>query len=104
MKIFPVRYHRKDIDESGTYFIVASDAVRAEEIALDCLTHKFNGAEAPEASDRLISPNKSMLSIWVMESWAQDVDFCNEGLIGSGSGILIAKALALYVEKYRSLH
>jgi len=101
MKVFPVRYRRRDIEDEGTYFIVAMNSQRAEEIAFECIAN--NPPPVSEGPDRPASFGRNIAQVWVMESWSHEVRCSVEGLVGSGSESLVAKALALYVEKFQRL-
>ncbi|MFD1006768.1 hypothetical protein [Oceanisphaera ostreae] len=101
-KVYPVRYKRSDIENDGTYFIVANDTSEAEEIAFSCIAN--NPPPRSEGPDRPASYGREIAKVWVKDSWAQPTESDKVGLIGSGSEILIAKALALYVKENNQLY
>jgi hypothetical protein len=101
-KVFPVRYKRSDFEDTGTLFIVAHDAIEAEEIAFSCIAN--NPGPPFEYPDRPTSYGRRIATVRVMDSWAEPTETNEVGLIGSGSEVLIAKALALYVKEYNQLH
>jgi len=95
-KVYPVRYVRKDMDVSGTFYIVANNTQEAEEIAFECI--------AANPNSRPVSYAKKNAEVFVRASWAQPTETDKVGLIGSGSESLVAKALALYVKEHNELH
>lgn len=101
-QVYPVRYKRSDTRSDGTYFIVANDPSEAEEIAFSCIAN--NPPPCSEGPDRTASYGREIAKVWVMDTWAQPTECDKVGLIGSGSEILIAKALALYVKENNQLY
>ena len=101
-KVYPVRYRRNDVKDEGTYFIVANDVDEAEEIAFTCIAN--NPPPQSEGPDRPASYGRRIAEVWVRDSWAQLTETDKVGLIGSGSEVLLAKALALYVRENNELH
>lgn len=101
-QVYPVRYKRSDSESEGTYFIVAHDASEAEEIAFSCIAN--DPPPRSEGPDRPASYARGFAKVWVMDFWAQITECDKVGLIGSGSEILLAKALALYVKENNQLH
>ena len=101
MKVYPVRYSLHESDVSGIYFIVARDQKRAEEIAFSCIAN--NPAPPCGTPDRSTDYGRQIAKVFVIEWSAAETNCMLEGLIGSGSEVLLAKALALYIEKYDSL-
>ena len=98
--VYPVRYEREDTSEQDTYFIVAEDAQQAEEIAYSCIANN----PPPEQGERSASYGRKIAQVWVKEYWAQPTETDMVGLIGTGSEILLAQALALYVKTHNRLH
>lgn len=94
-KVFPVRYVRKDMEVSGTFYIVANNTQEAEEIAFECI--------AANPNSRSVGYAKENAKVTVMNSWAHPTETDKVGLIGSGSESLVAKALALYAKVYNEL-
>jgi hypothetical protein len=101
-QVYPVHYRRSDVEGGGTYFIVANDVSEAEEIAFSCIAN--NPPPQSEGPDRPASYGRRLAKVWVMETWAQPTETDKVGLIGSGSEVLLAKALALYVRENNELH
>lgn len=101
MRLFPVKYQRQDLDSGGMYYIVAKEAKRAKDIAFKCIANSTppNSEGPPRPKEH----GEGIAQVWVRESWSQEVNFSEEGLVGAGSDVLIAKALVLYVERYQSL-
>jgi len=94
--VYPVSYERKDRSEQSTYFIVAQNSEQAEEIAYFCIA---NDPPPPEQGERPASYGRTIAQAWVRDHWAQPTETDCVGPIGTGSESLLAKALALYVEK-----
>jgi len=101
-QVYPVRYRRGDAEGDGTYFIVASDVSEAEEIAFSCIAN--NPPPQSDGHDRPASYGRSIAKVYVMDAWAQPTETDKVGLVGSGSDVLIAKALALYVKEKNTLN
>lgn len=99
--VYPVYYRRSDRNEESTYFIVASSVAEAEDIAYDCIANNPCPSDGP---DRPSSYGREIAQVWVRDSWAQPTECDHAGLIGTGSEILLAKALALYVKATNQLH
>jgi len=101
-KVYPVRYERNDNGAKATYFIVATNSGEAKEIAFSCIAN--NPPPSSIGPDRSSDYGRKIAKVWVEASWAQPTECDNIGLIGSGSEVLLAKALALYVKEYNQLH
>jgi hypothetical protein len=101
--VYPVRYQMISSKESDQYFIVAENPQQAEEIAFDCIANTYS-PNFSDASDRPASYGREIAHVWVMNDWAQQTETDKIGLVGSGSEVLLAKALALYVKTYNQLH
>jgi hypothetical protein len=93
--VYPVRYQMIFSKESDQYFIVAENAHQAEEIAFDCIANS-SLPNFSDASDRPSKDGRKIANVWVLKDWAEQTETDKIGLIGSGSSILRAKALALY--------
>lgn len=100
--VYPVRFQIISSEEIGEYFIVAENEHQAEEIAFDCIANtylsNFSDVDKPSKDGRGIA------NVWVMKEGAERTNTDKMGLISSGSYILLAKALALYVKTYNQLH
>lgn len=95
--VYPVHWFWNESKEQHTYFIVAGSAEEAEEIAFRCIAANLPCSEGPPLPS---SRGRQAARAFVRDSWAQPTDTDKVGLIGSGSPTLLAKALALYVERY----
>jgi hypothetical protein len=101
--VYSVRYQIFSSMENGKYFVVAENPQQAEDIAFRCIAHNFL-PNLSEVFDRPSSDGRAIARVWVMNDWAQQTETDKIGLIGFGSELLLAKALALYVKTYNQLH
>jgi len=95
--VYPVHWSWNKSSEQHTYFIVASSVDEAEEIAFRCIAANLPCSEGPPLPS---SRGREVARVHVRDSWSQPTNTDEVGLIGSGSPTLLAKALALYVERH----
>jgi hypothetical protein len=95
--VYPVHWFWNNDGDQHTYFIVANSVEEAEEIAFECIAANLPCSDGPPLPS---SRGREVARVHVRDSWAQPTHTEKTGLIGSGSPILLAKALALYVERH----
>jgi len=100
-QVYIVRYKRNDTGSDGTYYIVANSTDEAEDIAFSCIAN--NPPAGSIGPERPSSYGRGIAKIWVKDT-SVPTETDKVGLIGSGSEILLAEALALYVKKHNKLY
>ena len=100
-KVFPVYYRWHDSDIDGTYYIVATDPIEAEEIAYECIVANLPSGEGP---DLPASFGRRVAKVWVRDYQAAETLCDRSGLLGTGDAAYNARAYALLVSQTGAFH
>lgn len=79
-KVYPVHYKRSDVDESDTYFIVATNSQQAEEIAFSCIAN--NPPLLQKAPIGLQAMVAKLPKFWCKKVWHNLRSVTKWGLLG----------------------